>query len=692
MKTNFFIYSSAAILVLSSCKTSDNQQTTTNTKETKTNAVSNVGSGSIDLSYLDKSIRPQEDFFQYSNGTWIKNNPVPPSESRWGSFNELEKNNKIKLLAILEECKNSNAAAGSDAHILGNYYASFINMEVRNKIGTRPIEDDLAKIRNLNSKNDIVSIIVDQHIQGINSLFGFGVGQDLMNVDRNISYFGQGGIGLPNKEYYTSENKRDLLKKYTEHISNMFQLLGLSKEDADKKSSNVVNFESKLAASMMSPAEMRIPEKTYNMMSRADAISAMGKFNFDTYLSGIGSFSFDSLVVSQPDMLKKINSLVIDESIETWQNYLLWKTIHHYAGSLTMRFVNEDFAFYGKALSGKSEMKPLEDRVIDEITDKDFGEILGKAFVEKYYSENSQQRVNTMVDNLLIVFKERIAGLDWMSDETKKEATNKLNSIGRKLGFPSKWEDYSMLYFSADKYIENIKMASNLSHKRNMQELLKPVDKEKWGMPAHMVNAYYHPLLNEIAFPAGIMQAPFFDENAEDAVNYGRIGMVIGHEFTHGFDDMGSKFAADGSFKNWWTESDRKLFEEKTGTLGATFAGFCPIDGHCVNPDLTMGENIADLGGLTMAFYAYKRTEEFKSGKEVNGFTPAQRFFISYAQLWKINYTEEELKNRIANDPHSPGMYRVNGPLMNCPEFFEAFNVKEGDKMRNPQEKVARIW
>jgi len=297
-----------------------------------------------------------------------------------------------------------------------------------------------------------------------------------------------------------------------------------------------------------------------------------------------------------------------------------------------------------------------------------------------------------MVDNLLIVFKERIAGLDWMSDETKKEATNKLNSIGRKLGFPSKWEDFSALTFTADNYIENIKMESKFSHYKNMEELSKPVDKEKWGMPAHMVNAYYHPLLNEIAFPAGIMQAPFFDENAEDAVNYGRIGMVIGHEFTHGFDDMGSKFAADGSFKNWWTESDRKLFEEKTGILGATFSGFCPIDGHCVNPDLTMGENIADLGGLTMAFYAYKRTEEFKSEKGLNGFTPAQRFFISYAQLWKVNYTEEELKNRIANDPHSPGMYRVNGPLMNCPEFFEAFNVKEGDKMRNPQEKVARIW
>ncbi len=692
MKTNFFIYSSAAILALSSCKTSDNQQTTTETKETKSGSVANVGSGSIDLSYLDKNIRPQDDFFMYSNGTWVANNPVPPSESRWGSFNELELNNKIKLKSILEECKAKESKAGSDADILGKYYSSFMNMEVRNKLGVSPIKADLDKIQSLKSKGDIVSIVVDQHIQGINSLFGFGVGQDLMNVDRNITYIGQGGIGLPNKEYYTSENKKDILKQYTQHISTIFQLLEIPKDQADKKAEGVVAFETKLASASMSPAEIRIPEKTYNLMAREEVMQATGTFNFDTYLSSVGSRSFDSIVVSQPDFLRKINTMMTEESMESWKDYLLWATINHYAGHLSDKFVNANFSFYGKVLSGKTEMKPLEDRVIDEITNKEFGEILGKAFVEKYYSEKAQERVNTMVDNLLIVFKERIAGLDWMSNETKKEATNKLNSIGRKLGFPSKWEDFTALTFSSDNYIANLKLESKFSHQKNMNDLAKPVDKEKWGMPAHMVNAYYHPLLNEIAFPAGIMQAPFFDENAEDAVNYGRIGMVIGHEFTHGFDDMGSKFAADGSFKNWWTESDRKLFEEKTGILGATFSGFCPIDGHCVNPDLTMGENIADLGGLTMAFYAYKRTQEFQSGKEVNGFTPAQRFFISYAQLWKINYTEEELKNRIANDPHSPGMYRVNGPLMNCPEFFEAFNVKEGDKMRNPQEKVARIW
>ena len=647
----------------------------------------------IDLSFMNKTIRPEDDFFLFSNGNWIKNNPIPPSESRWGSFNELENSNKKKLTEILENLKASaQSIKGSDAHILGNYYSAFMDMETRNKLDFQPISAELDKIKNLKSKADIISLVAEQHAYGINSLFSFGVGQDLKNVNGNISYLGQGGLGLPNRDYYLSENKKEILAKYKLHIASMLKLIGYDESESALKSENIVSFESKLASAMMSPAELRVPEKTYNKKSLQEAAKLFGKIDFESYLSSVGSLTFDSLVVSQPDFIKKTGELIGSEEMTVWKDYLLWKTLRHYAGNLSERFVNESFNFYGKTLSGKSEMKPLNERAIDEITNKDFGELLGKAFVEKYYSQNAQNRVNTMVDNLLSVFKQRIQNLDWMSDETKKEATNKLNSIGRKLGFPSKWENYGSLDFSNNAYVSNIKAENNYSFKKNLADLKKPIDKEKWGMPAHMVNAYYHPLLNEIAFPAGIMQPPFFDEKSEDAVNYGRIGMVIGHEFTHGFDDMGSKFAADGSFKNWWTESDRIKFEEKTGTLGETFSAFCPIEGHCVNPQLTMGENIADLGGLTMAYYAYTLTDEFKSSSVREGYTPAQRFFISYAQLWKISYTEEEMKNRIANDPHSPGMYRVNGPLKNCPEFFEAFGVKEGSSMRNPLGKVARIW
>ncbi|MBU2020417.1 MAG: M13 family metallopeptidase [Bacteroidetes bacterium] len=655
-------------------------------------SVSNAVYSTVDEGYMDKAVRPQDDFFLYSNGTWVKNNPVPSSESRWGSFNELDEANKKKLNDILQSASQSVSPKGSQDQILGDYFTSYISIEERNKRGLEPINEELNTITAIKSKNEIPAVLAMMHSNGIRALFGFGVGQDLKNVDKNITSFFQGGLGLPNRDYYFSEDKSEILLRYQEHIVTTLVLAGKSNGLAEKMAEEVVEFEKNLAENMMRPAEMRIPEKTYNKLSKNEVSKMLGAFSFTEYLNKLGSLSFDTLIVGQPAFVNGLAKLTETKSLDSWKNYLSWKVLNHYAGHLSDPFIEANFAFYGGVLSGKKEMKQLEEQCIEEITRMNFGEWLGKAFVEKHFSESASKRVNTMVDNLLAVYGERINNLDWMSSTTKKEALKKLNAIGRKLGYPSTWEDYSTLDFNKDTYIENYRNSLKFAQKKNLSELALPVNKDEWGMPAHMVNAYYHPLLNEIAFPAGIMQPPFFDVNAEDAVNYGRIGMVIGHEFTHGFDDMGSKFAADGSFSNWWTDEDRAAFETKTGLLGETYAAFCPIEGQCVNPELTMGENIADLGGLTMAFYAYKRTPEFISGISRNGLNPAQRFFISYAQLWKINYTEAELKNRIANDPHSPGMYRVNGPLKNCPEFFEAFNVKEGDKMRNNKDKVARIW
>lgn len=646
----------------------------------------------ISVDYMDKTIQPEDDFFLFANGNWINTNEIPASESRWGSFNELDQENKKKLTSILEEAKANQGEKGSQNQLLGAYYASFIDMEKRNQRGLSGIQEELNRIDSMNRKDFIVQMIAANHKDGIGSAFSFGVGQDMKNVSMNAAYMGQGGLGLPNKDYYLSENKKDLLEAYKVHIAKSFMLLGQGNEQAQKTSEEIIAFEKKLAVAMMSPAEMRIPEKTYNKKSLKETISLMGTFDLRYYFNAVGCQTPDTIIVGNPEYLRNFAKVLETESLQTWKNYLKWSVVNHYAGNLNEQFVALNFDFYGTKLSGKKIQKPMNEKAIDEITNIEIGELLGKAFVEKHFSKAAQARVNEMVDNLLAVFKERIKGLDWMSDATKSEALNKLSSIGRKLGFPDKWENYSSLNFSADNYLANVKEMNRFSVRKNFDDLKKPVDKDKWGMPAHMVNAYYHPLLNEIAFPAGIMQAPFFDEKAEDAVNYGRIGMVIGHEFTHGFDDMGSKFAADGSFKNWWTEEDLALFQEKTKVLGETFAAFCPMEGQCVNPDLTMGENIADLGGLTMAFYAYKRTAEYKANEVREGYTPAQRFFISYAQLWKIKYTDEEMKNRIANDPHSPGMYRVNGPLKNCPEFFEAFDVKEGRSMRNDVKKVARIW
>lgn len=646
----------------------------------------------IDKSYINQKIKPTEDFFLFANGKWIEKNKIPASESRWGSFNELEQNNKSKLKAILIASQKNLGAKGSQNQLLGDYYQAYMDMTTRNKQGFDEIKPDLDLVQSISSTDELAAVIAIQHLNGIGTLFNFGIDQDLKNINENVAYLSQGGIGLPNCEYYLKENKKSILSAYKEYVKNVFIKFGYPINEASKNAEIVINFETNLAKSMLTPSELRIPETTYNRMSIQETYTLFGNFQLATYFEKLELNELDSVVVGTPKFVQVISNLFLHEELNTWKTYLSWNVMNSYIGHLGEEFIELRFDFYGRTLSGKKERKPLDESCIEEITRIEIGELLGKAFVEKHFSKKAQDRVNVMVDHLLVVFKQRIGNLDWMSDITKKQALIKLGSIGRKLGFPSKWEDYSSLNFSSNSYMKNVREMNRYSMRKNLSQLNKPIDKEKWGMPAHMVNAYYHPLLNEIAFPAGIMQAPFFDENAEDAVNYGRIGMVIGHEFTHGFDDMGSKFAADGSFRNWWTDEDRKLFEEKTKMLGETFSGFCPIEGHCVNPDLTMGENIADLGGLTMAYYAYKLTKECASGIKRDGYSPEQRFFISYAQLWKIKYTDAEMKNRIANDSHSPGMYRVNGPLMNCPEFFEAFAVKEGDKMRNVEKKVTRIW
>lgn len=662
----------------------------TKTADSKGESSTN-GSLTISEDYMDPSVRPQDDFFQFANGTWVKDNPVPPSESRWGSFNELDQANMTKLTAILEDAME-NGTLEDGSKLIGDYYASFINMDKRGELGIGPIKQIMSMVTDIQSHDDLPKSLATLHQLGIGAAFSFGVTQDMKSVENHIVYFGQGGLTLPNRNYYTEDEYTEIREAYQQHITAIANLAGLDQAEAQKMSQDVMNFETQMANMMLRPEEMRLPQNRYNKMGIKESFELISSFDLQAYLNATGIENFDTINVGQKKYAEFIGEHLLETEIGIVQNYLLWRVLDHYAGHLDKNFVNQNFDFYGKTMSGTSKMKPINERAIKEITRMEIGESLGRAFVERHYSVEAQQTINNLVDNLLTVFESRIKNLDWMSSETKKQATNKLLSIGRKLGFPEEWTDFSNLRFDPEAYVSNMNKAAVRSYRENLSKIGKKVDTKEWGMPAHMVNAYYHPLLNEIAFPAGIMQPPFFSADFEDAVNYGRMGMVIGHELTHGFDDNGSKFDANGNFNNWWTEEDRSLFDARTETLGNTFEQFCPIDGHCVNPHLTMGENIADLGGLTMAFHAYKMTDEYKSGKERKGYTPAQRFFIAYAQLWKINYTDEEMKKRVATDPHSPGMYRVNGPLMNCPEFFEAFNVKEGDAMRNKESKVARIW
>ena len=517
----------------------------------------------IDKEFLDAKVKPSEDFFLFSNGKWIAKSKIPASESRWGSFNELEQNNKKKLTQILDFATKNPGKKGSQNQLLGDYYLSYTNMNIRNKSGFQSVKVDLDEINALKSVEELPAMVAKLHLDGLGTLFSFGVDQDLKNIDRNVVYLSQGGIGLPNCEYYLKENKKTILDAYKLYVEKSFVKFGYSQTDAQNAAKIIVDFETNLAKSMLTPAELRVPETTYNMTGMNEVGSLFGKFDFTSYYQKIGLKTVDSIVIGTTKFVETIASFYSDEDLEAWKKYLTWNVMNSYMGHLGEEFVELRFDFYGRTLSGKKERKPLNESCIDELTRMEVGELLGKAFVDKHFSKNAQERVNVMVDNLLIVFKDRISNLDWMSDQTKKEALIKLSSIGRKLGFPEKWEDYSSLNFSKDDYVSNVREMNRFSTRKNLEQLNKPIDKTKWGMPAHMVNAYYHPLLNEIAFPAGIMQAPFFDENAEDAVNYGRIGMVIGHEFTHGFDDMGSKFAADGSFKNWWKRienySKRKL-------------------------------------------------------------------------------------------------------------------------------------
>lgn len=662
----------------------------------------------FDVSYLDKTVAPQKDFYLFANGTWIKNNPVPKTESRWGSFNELEKENYIKIEKIFATLKADTKLTDEAGINLSNYYQSFINDNRKSDkyIGLQIIKAIDQKIQlGENTKSpEFAKSVAYLHKMGIDVFFSFGIDQDLKQNDLYVPYLSQTGLGLPNKEYYAPQKFQKYDSAYREYIGSLFADLrptSSSKEEAIKISelsktiaSKVIKTEKRLAEGMFSPVELRDIAKNYNPVSVEDLKKAVPNFDWDTYFKemGIDMRLVKFMVISQKPYFSLLFDFFGSTKMGDLRQYMQYVGLRSLAPYLNDRYEENNFNFYNRYMLGKQDKKPISHQAIDNITRLPIGDALGKYFVKYYFTEEASKKINTMVDDITIVLKDRIEKLTWMSPETKKQALVKLSTFTRKLGYPKKWKDFSSVKLTSDNLTQNILELRRYAVQENLNKLGKPIDKDEWGMPAHMVNAYYNPLQNEIAFPAGIMQAPFFDVNYEDAVNYARIGMVIGHEITHGFDDQGAQFAADGSFSDWWTTADKEQFEKLTKTYGETFAKFCPFPNECVNPDLTMGENIADLGGITLAYYAYARTADFKSGKKIEGYTPAQRFFIAMAQIWKMNYTDGELRNRLANDPHSPGMCRVNGPLMNTPEFFEAFNVKEGDAMRNPKGKMTVIW
>lgn len=648
----------------------------------------------VDVASMDQKASPRTDFFEYANGKWVKENPVPATEGRWSAFNVLAERNNELLRQILENASISAAPRGTVKYKIGTFYRLAMDSVRLNTQGTSGLTDHLNAINEIKNTQDLMQLMAYFHQTGISAMFNFDVSQDVKNSTRYAPYLSQGGLGLPDRDYYfkTDEKSNKIKNEYRTYMSNLMRIAGFKKED-QQMAATIFRMEIALAEMSMTRVERRDMEKQYNKMSYDDLKQMTPNIPWDPYFTLLNINSRENLpyiIVSQPNFFSQLNRLFVSYSLDDWKNYLRYKVVASTAGYLSDPLVSEHFRFYGTALTGTTEQKPRWKRAVNQANSM-IGELVAEEYVKIAFSEDSKKRVNEMVDNLREAFRMRIEKLDWMSAETKKRALEKLQSFTRKLGYPDKWTPMESLAITDDFYVRNYFSASTFWHRYMLNKLGKQVDRSEWEMLPQTVNAYYNPVNNEIVFPAAIMQPPFFDAQADDAVNYGAIGAVIGHEFSHGFDDQGSKFDAQGNMNNWWTEEDRAKFDARTKILVQQFNGFC-TDSVCVNGELTLGENIADFAGLTVAYDAYQMSLKGKERKKIDGFTPEQRFFIGFAQVWRTNTRPEYLRQQVMTDPHAPGRYRVLGPLSNMPQFYQAFGVKKGDKMYRDDAERVKIW
>jgi len=648
----------------------------------------------FDLNNLDKSVSPKTDFYQYAIGGWLKNNPIPDQYSSWGSFENLYEENIAVLKKIMESAAgNKTAPNGSQIQKVGTFYRLGMSEHAIEKDGYNPIKEDLAKIDAVKNGDDLINTAAYFHLNLGAPFFSFGSSADAKNSDWNIAQLYQGGTGLPDRDYYLGDDARskEIREKYARHIANMFKLIAIDENAAKKDASIVLDIETKLAKYSRSRVELRDPEKNYNIMSLNELVKKAPGFNWKLFFASIGVKNPGKINVSQPEFFTSLGNLINEISLENWKVYLKWNLLSNAAPYLSSAFVNERFEFNGKFLNGAKTLSERWKRVL-QAADGSLGELIGQLYVKDNFPPEAKNRAVKIVKNLLSAMGDRIKGVDWMSEATKKQALKKLASFNVKIGYPDKWIDYSKLEIKDDSYYKNIVRASHFSFVKSIKEIGKKVDKSKWYMTPQTVNAYYEPSLNEIVFPAGILQPPFFDKDADDAINYGAMGAVIGHEVTHGFDDQGRQYDLSGNLKDWWTKEDNDKFKERTKGLIDQYNNFAVIDTFKVNGELTLGENIADLGGLTVAMQAFKKTEQYKKNEIIDGFTPAQRFYLSWAQVWKTNIRDETAKLYLKIDVHSPAKARVIAPLKNLPDFFEAFKVIPGDKMRNAEKDIVKIW
>lgn len=646
----------------------------------------------FDTAGMDTSIHPGDNFFMYANGTWIKNSTIPDDQSGWGSFYTLYDENLKKLRTILDEmAAKKDHKAGSAEQKVGDFYASGMDTVAIEKAGYDPLKPMLAKIDAVKDHKELINLLAESYMEGDGDLIGIYIGADERNSSKNILTLYQTGLSLPEKDYYTKNDPTivEQRQKFVEHIINYFVLTGVDKTVATSQAAAVLKLETDIAKSHLAPVELRDPIRNYNKMSVADLEKLAPNIGWTAALQKMG-IQTDSINVSQPAYYKALSALLASQPIDVWKSKVKYDYISSNASLLSKAFVDERFSF-NKLFSGAKKQEDRWKKLVN-MTDNGLKDLLGQLFVKKYFPADAKKRMDELVNNLQVAFDKRITQLDWMSDTTKRKAQEKLTAIMKKIGYPDKWKSYDDVTITRDQFYNNMRSIAKHDYKESIAKIGKAVDKTEWQMTAPTVNAYYNPTFNEIVFPAGILQFPFFELNADDAINYGGIGMVIGHEITHGFDDQGRQYDAQGNLTDWWTKTDGDKFTAKAKGVIEQYNAYTVLDSLHVNGALTLGENLADIGGLAIAYDAFKLTKQGKGEEKIDGFTPDQRFFLGYAQVWRLIDRPESMRTRITTDPHSPEEFRVNGPIANFEPFYKAFGVTEKHKLYRSPDTRAKIW
>jgi endothelin-converting enzyme/putative endopeptidase len=639
---------------------------------------------------LDPSVSPCVDFYQYACGGWMRNNPIPADQSRWGTFEELAERNREVLHQILEDAAKPASNRDAIARKIGDYYAACMDEKAIDAKGLTPLQPELDRIRNLKDKSQLAEEIAHLHRSGVASLFEFTSGQDFKDSNAVIAQADQGGLGMPERDYYlkTDEKSVDLRQKYVAHVQRIFELAGEKPEKAAADAATVMRMETALAKGSLDLVSRRDPEKVYHKLTRAELLALDPDFRWNLYLTGAGAPPFQNVNVASPDFFKAVNAEIASAPLEDWKTYLTWHLLHSEIPFLPTAFVQENFGFYGRTLTGATELRPRWKRCV-EYTDDQLGEALGRKFVERTFGAEGKERTLKMVDALEKALGQDLQAISWMTPATKQKALEKLKAITNKIGYPEKWRDYSSVAVRRDDAMGNGFRADQFEFQRELNKIGKPVDRLEWGMTPPTVNAYYDPLMNNINFPAGILQPPFYDNKMDDGVNFGGIGAVIGHELTHGFDDEGRQFDAHGNMQDWWTPADAKEFESRTACLVKEYSSFSVAPGANVNGELTLGENTADNGGVRIALMALLSAIGADKNA-IDGFTPEQRLFLSFGQIWCENAREESERMLVRTNPHSPPRFRVNGVVVNMPEFQKAFSCQASQPMVSPN--ACRVW